>query len=277
MIPFIIILSIAALLVFRGLYEVRHYKISKCEIEGKTKAKFVLISDMHACTYGRKPVNGGLVLDIRKENPDFIILAGDMYTATKKEKNLDETDEFIRELCKIAPVYYGVGNHEDMIERNHNYSVTKSHLDKIKETKNLYYLSDESASFNDEITILGLNLEHVVYKEKPADLKDNYLTQKLGELNKDKYNILIAHNPKYAKAYAKYGADLTLCGHVHGGIVRLPFLGGLISTDFKPFPRYTKGLYKVFDKNVYVTSGLGSHHINYRLFNKPEVVSIEII
>ena len=69
------------------------------------------------------------------------------------------------------------------------------------------------------------------------------VTEVLGAPKEGCCNVLLAHNPVYFDTYAAWGADLTLSGHLHGGIVRLPLLGGVISPQMKLFPDYTRGCY----------------------------------
>lgn len=85
-----------------------------------------------------------------------------------------------------------------------------------------------------------------------------------------------AHNPDYFPEYADWGADLSLSGHVHGGMMILPFLGGIVSPAIKLFPRYYKGLYSIGDRKMIVSAGLGCHTIKIRMFNKPDLVMVKI-
>lgn len=83
---------------------------------------------------------------------------------------------------------------------------------------------------------------------------------------------LLAHSPFPAESYFAWGADLTLSGHVHGGIVRIPGIGGLLSPERKLFPKYSKGLYTKDGKYLYVNCGIGK----LRLGNPPEVTMLEL-
>jgi predicted MPP superfamily phosphohydrolase len=67
--------------------------------------------------------------------------------------------------------------------------------------------------------------------------------------------------------------DLVLSGHVHGGCVRLPLIGGVLSPERKFFPKYSLGKYTEKNTTMIVTSGLGK----FRLFNPPEIVVIDLI
>ena len=87
---------------------------------------------------------------------------------------------------------------------------------------------------------------------------------------------MLAHNPDFFEKYVEYGAEYVFSGHNHGGIVRLPFLGGVVSTGYRPFPKYYGGVYKKNNTTMYVTRGLGSHTIRFRLFNKPQIHMISV-
>lgn len=92
------------------------------------------------------------------------------------------------------------------------------------------------------IRIFGAEIDMDYYKKlSRREMKVSYLNSLLGRPSSDEYNILIAHNPDYFKAYAAWGADLVLSGHVHGGIMRLPVLGGVLSPSLRLFPRYDGG------------------------------------
>ena len=87
---------------------------------------------------------------------------------------------------------------------------------------------------------------------------------------------MIAHNPIFANSYLDWGADLVLSGHLHGGVVRLPGIGGIITPDFTLFPKFSGELTKVNDASVVVSKGIGIHTIKVRLFNPAEVVVMHI-
>lgn len=85
------------------------------------------------------------------------------------------------------------------------------------------------------------------------------------------FTILLAHNPDYFSAYAKWGADITVSGHIHGGIIRIG-KKGLLHPERKFFPKYSAGIYKLDDKALAVTAGLGK----FRLFNASEVMLVTL-
>jgi predicted MPP superfamily phosphohydrolase len=80
----------------------------------------------------------------------------------------------------------------------------------------------------------------------------------------------------YFKEYIGWRADLVLSGHVHGGLVRLPFIGGVISPQVRLFPKYDAGLFSEQGYNMVVSRGLGTHSYMPRFFNPPQLLVIKI-
>ena len=114
-----------------------------------------------------------------------------------------------------------------------------------------------------------------VTPEEVADLTGRSMRKPVQDSSRP-YCILLAHNPAYMDAYKSWGADLILSGHLHGGIVRIPGLGGLITPQAFLFPRYSGELTQEEDQSVIVSRGLGTHTIHLRLFNTPELVSVSL-
>ena len=146
--------------------------------------------------------------------------------------------------------------------------------------QNITFLDNKSVSFTKNgaslrITGLSLGLEYFE-RHKMLELNQNHLKKIIGEKRKNEFQILMAHHPFYFKEYTDWGADLVVSGHVHGGMVRLPGIGGLLSPQAKFFPKYQAGLYKKKDKVMVVSRGLGSHSIMPRLFNIPEIVFLRL-
>ena len=94
----------------------------------------------------------------------------------------------------------------------------------------------------------------------------HYIEEKVGNPASGHFQILLAHSPLFFANYADWGADVTFSGHCHGGVIRLPFIGGILSPERKFFPRYTKGIYELNAEQglakLAVTAGLGKFRLN---------------
>ena len=120
---------------------------------------------------------------------------------------------------------------------------------------------------------LGSNFFRKVFK---YSMPEGHIEQFFGVPCKERYQLLIAHNPIYFENYKKWGADLTVSGHVHGGIIRLPYIGGVISPALTLFPKYDGGLYEIEDSKMILSKGLSTHSIRVRFNNPGELVVIRM-
>ncbi len=237
-------------------YYIKNNKIDK-------NIKILLLSDLH-----NRNIKDELNNIIKKSNPDIIILSGDMV-----ENYPIDANNFINmlEIFDNYTTYYLYGNHEDVM-------LNKEKYDKIIEKSNLILINDDSVELSKNIRLYGLFLPEflcdIKYKTK---LNSSYINDKIGKINKKKYNILIAHNPLDADLYSDYGFDITISGHIHGGIIDLPIFGPLLSPERKFFPKYSKGIYKLNNMFLIVSRGLGfSKILSFRMFNHAEVVIINL-
>lgn len=250
-------------------YRVEHAGIKK-------KYRIVLLSDLHEKTYGKR--NSRLIKAVEKVKPDCIIMAGDMISAGK-EPDLNPVAQLIIALAPKYPVYYVMGNHELKILKypkryKTNYEAFKHAIKscgaKILDDSGIY-LTEEN------IKISGLTMDMSFYNKRGRSYMDkSYVKMHLGNKDKNVYQILVGHNPEYFNAYSGWGADMTLAGHYHGGFMRVPFLGGLISPKYKLFPPYSGGIFWENDSCMIVSRGLGMHTLPLRFFNPGELVVVDL-
>lgn len=272
------IIVIFLLYIFIEIYwETHHFVITRYEVKSsklpkEMKAKKVIfLSDFHNQNYGEKSVR--LVDAIWKEQPDLILIGGDMLVGNSKIPYENAVD-FVKQLPEIAPVYYTNGNHEQRMHENaETYGDLYWKYKKELENAGVVFLNNEDIIYGEErIRIEGLELPNKCYKKlKKTTLEVSDIEARIGKA-KDGFTILMAHHPEYAKCYWQWGADLVLSGHLHGGVVRLPLLGAAISPQYRLFPRYSGDYYKEGKKGIIVSKGLGMHTIKIRLWNKAEMV-----
>jgi len=241
-------------------------------------ARAVVLADLHNKRYGRK--NERLLAAIREQKPDFIFVAGDMPTA-RPGKPLEPALDFLRELAKDYPIYYGNGNHEQRLKLYpENYGDMGERYGQALQEMGIEPLVNEHSLLRDlGIAVYGLELERIFYKRfRHRKMQTEYLDSVLGRPDSSFYTVLLAHNPAYFPWYAKWGADLVLSGHVHGGVVRVPFWGkGLVAPSLCPFPKYDGGIFQEGVSTMVLSRGLGMHTIPVRAFNPAElwVISFE--
>lgn len=238
------------------------------------ECRFVLISDLHNKVYGDR--NDRVINAIHKINPDFIVLAGDLVTSRVKE-DMTPGIELVNALSRQYRVYYGLGNHESRMQKDTEHFGSKfDQLMKAVSGKNVWVLQNRAIDlpeYNIRITGLDLDLDYFVHF-RTRKMRDNYLQDTLPGYDNSKCNLLIAHNPDYFEDYAGWGAQLVLSGHVHGGIMRLPFLGGVIAPSYRIFPKYDGGVFRSGASVMMLGRGLGSHTLPFRFFNPAELYEI---
>lgn len=235
--------------------------------------KIVQLSDLHSKSFGN---NNEMLIDmIDKESPNIIVMTGDMVTAN--EKDFTVFYSLVKELTKKYRVYYVYGNHEGELSLK-----LKSEITAFLKENGVIVLDNDYISIeknNEKINLYGLCYTQKYYSYKGGKkhiITENYIKNKLGTIDKNKYNILLTHNPLFFDAYSGYGFDLTLSGHVHGGLIRLPFIGGILSPERKFFPQYSAGVYEKGNSKLVVSRGLSRGTKGFRFFNRPDVVSITL-
>ncbi len=273
----LILIILLVLIVIRSMYENANYEIDHKDIYDeriKDDLKVLFFADLHNTKYGKN--NEKLIKDIDEFNPDVIIIAGDVFVAKRRERNL-VARQLLRHLGKKYKVFLSFGNHETKLRKRKKYKYGVECLKALSDGENITLLNDDKYITNingSNIVFMGYEAELKYYKKFDRLSPDeNVLQHVVGryQCKEDEISFLLAHNPNFFEAYAKYGADYVFSGHNHGGIVRLPFLGGIISTSYKLFPKYYEGEHEFGKTKMFVTRGLGSHTIRFRLFNKPQL------
>lgn len=241
--------------------------------------RFVCITDLHYNQYGKANVK--LLKAIHECKPDAILIAGDLVVTSKPNK-VELAYQFLEELTKRYPVYYAPGNHE--LKWEQSIGCTKDFYQsflKQLEKLGVCYLNNSSVTLKkgtDTLVIKGLSLPLKYFSKgkHKIEIGPREIETLIGKVSDNAYEILLAHIPDYFDAYAEYGADFILSGHVHGGIMKLPGLGGVISPRYELFPKYDSGIFKKGRTVMFLSRGLGTHTIPVRVFNRPELLCVEI-
>lgn len=250
-------------------YELNSDKISK-------DICFAVVSDLHNKTFGKH--NYKLINAIDKLAPDYVLITGDILTGNRMV-SYEPAIGFIRQLSSKHRVIYALGNHERKSEeyKEGNSNKYETYIEKVKEAGVRVLVNDYVTLAEHNITIYGIEISLSYYsKFRKKNMSRAYISSLLSECEKEKYNILLAHNPDYFKEYALWQPDLVLSGHVHGGIMRLPVLGGVISPAYRLFPKYDGGRYEENGSTMILSRGLGTHTLPIRFLNPGELPVVYI-
>ena len=262
------------------LYDSHRFEISRYTFEHTSilqRKRAVILSDLHNKQYGRD--NTLLLEAIENEKPDFILIAGDMITA-KPGYSMEKTLTFLKKLAQRYPVYYGLGNHEQRVKLyTDKYGEMEKLLFSALEEYQVTVLENAHQEVADAgVLIYGLELDPVFYKRRCVPrMEKEYLTGVLGERKPDRCCVLLAHNPDYFPEYARWGADLVISGHIHGGLVRVPIIKkGVISPSVRLFPKYDGGIFREESSTMILSRGLGMHTLPIRMFNPGELIVLDL-
>jgi len=237
--------------------------------KGFNGLKILHISDLH-----NKNFHGRLFDKIKDINPDIIVITGDLID--RRRTNIPVAAELVKNMAKTAPVYYASGNHEQLSGR---YSEIRDTLIGL----NVNVLDNSCILLNkngDVISVSGILDPSVNFGNKNYNPKKNtsYVKSSISEAVEDKklFNILLSHRPEYFDVYEEEKVNLVFSGHAHGGQIRIPFLGGILSPDQGFFPEYSEGMHSLGETTMVVSRGLGNSLFPFRVFNRPELVVVTL-
>ncbi|OTX91087.1 phosphoesterase [Bacillus wiedmannii] len=227
------------------------------------------MSDLHNKKFGDNQET--LIQKVKSINPDIIAITGDLIDS--KSYDAEVSLELIRGLVKEYPIYFVTGNHE-------KWSGKYNDLEKELKQHHVIVLKNEHVTIQKgehKITLLGIDDPEFVTgnRDEGNVVKDEIIKAKF-EMQPDTYNVLLSHRPEFLTEYADEQIDLVLSGHAHGGQVRLPFIGGLVAPNQGVLPTYTAGLYEKQNTSMVVSRGLGNSIIPQRIFNRPELVVVQL-
>lgn len=230
--------------------------------------KIAHLSDLHGHEYGEG--NRDLLELVRAEEPGLIVVTGDLID---QKSQLEMVPALAQGLAAIAPTYYVTGNHEWALGTG-TVRELKSLLTQcgVAVLSNQYQVLEENG---EKIVLAGVDDPNgYADQTTPEELHARIQTEAPGL-----FTVLLAHRNDHFGQYANAGYDFVMSGHGHGGIVRLPFVGGLIGTDRRFFPPWTAGLYTVGNSTLFVSRGLGNNTVpfkGFRVFNRPELAVVTL-
>lgn len=250
----------------------------------KNKIKIVHLSDLHEKCFGKN--NKNLIKKITNEKPDLVFITGDVASFADDRmkileeeslkiynENLDYVMKTFKKIQPIAPTYFVLGNHEHVFEK---FDDGFTRFKQIVNNTNVVLLINEEVSAkvgNTNINILGVDNSN--YK----DVAINNMVKNFE--HKDGLKIILDHYPTdFALngyfSYKNYNIDYVFSGHEHGGQIRIPFIGGIFSHEEGLFPKYSEGVHVIKNTTLIISRGLGNSTLPIRVFNRPQLIVVEI-
>ena len=224
--------------------------------------RIVELADLHGRVFGRG--SRRLLAAVRRAEPDLICIDGDLFD---EHTDLAMLPPLLRGLCAIAPVYYVTGNHEWRVPG------LRGILEQMRDCGVTVLQDDWRVLRRGEDALIVAGTDDPcgpAERKTPAEL----IADIRAEAGEAAFLLLLAHRNDQLPQWSALGVQAVLAGHCHGGVVRLPFVGGLFGTDRRLFPAWDAGLYRQGETALYVSRGLGYTNVHFRLFNRPEVAVI---
>lgn len=227
--------------------------------------RIAILTDLHSCFFGEGQEE--LIARIEEENPDIILMSGDI--ADDRVSH----DGTLRLLEAIGPRYdcfYVTGNHE----------IWSGEAEEIKAMFREYGVAVlEGDSVSVEVNGTTLNICGVDDPDIGWARFVEQLEAAAQAVDEEAFTVLVSHRPELIDMYAQYGFDLVVSGHAHGGQWRIPFLiKGVYAPNQGYFPAYTSGFYRSGETQMLVSRGLSRESTSIpRFYNPPEVVLLTLL
>ncbi len=262
---FMLFLAAASLIWWYSNFTVKIPQYTVVSPKINDNVKIAVMSDYHAALYGID--NAELMKKLNEINPDIVFMLGDMYSRNSTQELIEIPVRLAESVVSEGyPLYFVTGEHDTSQDYIEAVKASGAHV--------LDYKGETITVNGNSLQILGIDN---VYYTDTFDLNNAFVPDPYA------YTILMAHIPNYEK-FAAFGADLTLCGDTHGGIIQLPFGMGPAYYEGEWFPEitgeksdvYDKGMFPYEGGNMFITSGIGSYPFPARFNNRPEIAVITL-
>ncbi|MGM9972785.1 MAG: metallophosphoesterase [Clostridiaceae bacterium] len=267
--------------------KVSTYEYSSTRLPKAMKGtRIVQLSDLHSKVFP----NNTLINTVKNLKPHLIVFTGDLIDS----RNYEEVNSLntMEQLCKIAPVYFSPGNHENRREE-----FTASLEPKLKKAGVRILRNDGQLFIRNGVAIKILGVDDPLKESQSYDeilIDEGYIKGYIKEaqsrlvnnpaashsvgMSGQGFTLLLSHRPEHLKAYAEADMDLVFSGHTHGGQMRIPFANqGLFAPNQGVLPKYTEGRHVRGNTTLFISRGLGNSSFPFRVFNRPEIIAVDLV
>jgi predicted MPP superfamily phosphohydrolase len=226
--------------------------------------RIIQLSDLHVERTTKRELE--VIEKVKALKPDIIVLTGDYLNTSYTYDTIARYDA--RSLFEQLHAHYGI------------YAITARGVDPPDAVSDIFDGIDIKV-LQDEVQKVGLGEDTlyvvgVSYLERRRDMKA--LTKLMNQLPDNAYTILLYHTPDIVEIAAKEKVDLYLAGHTHGGQIRLPLFGAIVTASVY-WKKYEQGLYKINETKLYVSRGIGMEGKGApraRFLCPPEIVVVDM-
>lgn len=272
----VLVVSIVATVISNSCIKVTEYTVNLSDLSGNVKV--VVISDLHGKEYGKD--NKRLISKISEQEPDAIFVVGDMLDDGDAQSGFSETSRLLISLSDIAPVFFSCGNQE----KEYSGEAIDEFINTV--TENGIAVLDNSfvdCEINGQKLRIGGTMGHAFpfgRTMEEFESSEEYIFLKEMEQT-DVPTIVLAHMPDtfiFNGAHNYWSnIDFVVSGHTHGGVIRIPFKGGVYAPMQGLFPEYDQGYFKLGEEmQMVITSGLSGYKFVPRILNLPEICVLNL-
>lgn len=222
--------------------------------------KIIHFSDLHYGSTIFEDELESVVKEINKRKPDLVLFTGDLID---EEYNLStkELEKVIKQLKKIDASLgkYAITGEED--STNSNTIFNQSDFIVLNNSYELVYKDNSNP-------ILLIGLSSLLKEQRDINKAYSYFSESTH--NSDIFTISILHEPdSVSEILEKYPTNLFLAGHSHNGNIRIPYVGALKKEEGAK--EYDQSFYQINDSKLYISSGIGTNGLGFRLFCRPSI------
>ncbi len=252
----IVLFFIFCLFLYGKYIEVNEIKINNYEIKANVPESFrdLKIVQFSDILYDKNEKKlDKLINIINDQNADIIIFNGDLFNNnyTYNENDLNTLKNYFSNINASYYKFAVVGDNDEKFIDEYKDLLYDSDFKLLDNENMLLFYKD-----NTPINIIGLRNGDNVKELLDNDVETNY-------------NLAIIHKPDYAESLSEKGINTILSGHSLGGIINIPYVGGIIKKDGAT--KYINSYYKINDSELFISNGLGFENFNFRLFNSPSI------
>lgn len=259
------------------MLKITHYTVNSPKIVKAFEGfKVVQLSDLHGRFF---PHDYQPILAVLETiSPDIVVLTGDI-ADNRLKWSVGHAELLCRLISRKFMTYFVQGNHEQTMKPD-ELGGFLSDLERlgvcVLDNKKCVIIKNAAKIvLNGLVTPLEFYNDPLNEYRKGSFLKTEDMLQLLGNVDDGYYNLLLAHNPVYFETYSAWGADLVLSGHIHGGVICIPGVGGVLSPDVSFFPKYYAGEYEWEGSRMIVSRGL-NNRFPFSITNPSEIVCITL-
>ncbi|WP_449354287.1 metallophosphoesterase [Virgibacillus natechei] len=257
----LVIAFIAKVYVDTNYFKVNRVAFNSNKVQANSEFRILQISDLHNKIFGDN--NEKLIETIENMNADIVVLTGDLI-----DRSTDDFNDIFNLIETITAAYENVF----FVSGNHEWG--SAHYEEL-----LNGLQERN------VTILNNKSEQIVVNQVPVNIvgiddsstNQENIDEAFAGINGEYHTILLSHSPGIIEKYDTIPADLILSGHTHGGQVRMPFIGAIVTPGEGLFPYFEKGIYKLGqNRHLYIDSGLGTSVAPIRFLNQSQLSLITV-